>query len=172
MAAAINRGRTGEGAPKLDLVRNSALAVELTGDQCAVLAELMSVRKLADGEVLVRQGASDNNLYVIVSGALAVARQVEASGEWVTLHVLTRGDLAGELGFMDGRPHYAALRANGPTQVLCLEREKLESLLTREPVIVYRVMRAIFRVVHVILNRMAMQTSELTNYIFKVHGKY
>jgi CRP-like cAMP-binding protein len=86
--------------------------------------------------------------------------------------MLTKGDLAGELGFMDGRPHYAALRATGPTQVLCLQRDRLESLLQREPVIVYRVMRAIFRVVHVILNRMAMQTSELTNYLYKVHGKY
>jgi CRP-like cAMP-binding protein len=166
------RGANQEAALRLELVRNSALAVELTGDQCAVFAELVSVRKLADGEVLVRQGASDNHLYVIVSGALAVARQVEADGQWLNLHLLGKGDLAGELGFMDGRPHYAALRATGPTQVLCLEREKLESLLEREPVIVYRVMRAIFRVVHVIVNRMAMQTSELTNYIFKVHGKY
>jgi len=33
-------------------------------------------------------------------------------------------------------------------------------------------MRAIFRVVHTVLNRMAMQTSELTNYIYKVQGKY
>jgi CRP-like cAMP-binding protein len=103
---------------------------------------------------------------------LAVARQVEADGQWINLHLLTKGDLAGELGFMDGRPHYAALRATGPTQVLCLQRGRLESLLQREPVIVYRVMRAIFRVVHVILNRMAMQTSELTNYLYKVHGKY
>jgi CRP-like cAMP-binding protein len=172
MAETATRGANQEAAQKLELVRNSALAVELTGDQCAVLAQLVSVRKLADGEVLVRQGASDNHLYVIVSGALAVARQVEADGQWVNLHLLSKGDLAGELGFMDGRPHYAALRATGPTQVLCLEREKLESLLEREPVIVYRVMRAIFRVVHVIVNRMAMQTSELTNYIFKVHGKY
>lgn len=172
MPETATRGGNHEAALKLELVRNSALAVELTGDQCAVLAELVSVRKLADGEVLVKQGASDNHLYVIVSGALAVARQVEADGQWVNLHLLGKGDLAGELGFMDGRPHYAALRATGPTQVLCLEREKLESLLQREPVVVYRVMRAIFRVVHVIVNRMAMQTSELTNYIFKVHGKY
>jgi CRP-like cAMP-binding protein len=169
---AAARGRNQQGAQKLELLRNSALAVELTGDQCAVLAELISVRDLKDGEVLVRQGASDNHLYVIVGGALAVARQVEADGQWINLHLLSKGDLAGELGFMDGRPHYAALRATGPTQVLCLEREKLESLLEREPVIVYRVMRAIFRVVHLIVNRMAMQTSELTNYIYKVHGKY
>lgn len=172
MAQASSRGSAAQSVSKLDLVRNSALAVELTGDQCAVLADVVSLRALKDGEVLVKQGASDNHLYVIVSGSLAVARQVDGSGEWVTLHVLTTGDLAGELGFMDGRPHYAALRANGPTQVLVLEREKFESLLAREPVVVYRVMRAIFRVVHVILNRMAMQTSELTNYIFKVHGKY
>ena len=172
MPEAANRGKGQENALKLELVRNSALAVELTGDQCGVLAELVSVRSLADGEVLVPEGASDNHLYAIVVGALAVARQVEADGQWINLHLLTKGDLAGELGFMDGRPRYAALRATGPTQVLCLEREKLESLLEREPVVVYRVMRAIFRVVHVILNRMSMQTSELTNYIFKVHGKY
>ncbi|HEY7742250.1 MAG TPA: cyclic nucleotide-binding domain-containing protein [Burkholderiales bacterium] len=172
MPDAAARGKSQETKQKLELLRNAALAVELTGDQCSVLADLVSVRNLADGEVLVRQGASDNHLYVIVGGALAVARQVEADGQWINLHLLTKGDLAGELGFMDGRPHYAALRATGPTQVLCLEREKLESLLEREPVIVYRVMRAIFRVVHLIVNRMAMQTSELTNYIYKVHGKY
>ena len=172
MGTGLATGKVPEDARKVELVRNSALAVELTGDQCSVLAGLVSLRNLTDGEVLVRQGASDNRLYVIVGGALAVARKVEADGQWINLHLLTTGDLAGELGFMDGRPHYAALRATGPTQVLCLEREKLESLLEREPVIVYRVMRAIFRVVHLIVNRMAMQTSELTNYIYKVHGKY
>jgi CRP/FNR family cyclic AMP-dependent transcriptional regulator len=172
MMVIATQGWEKEEVQKLDLVRGSALAVELTGDQCAVLAELVSVRNLGDGEVLVEQGAADDRLYVIVSGALAVARRREVDGEWVTLHHLARGDLAGELGFMDGRPHYAALRANGPTRVLCLARQKLESLLERDPVIVYRVMRAIFRVVHVVLNRLAMQSTELTNYIYKVQGKY
>ena len=164
--------QAGKDESKVELVRNSALAVELTGDQCTVLAESITVRNLADGEILVNQGAADDNLYAVVSGALAVAKQVEATGEKIVLHTLTKGDLAGEFGFMDGRPHYAGLRASGPTQVLCLPREKLEALLARDPVVVYRVMRAIFRVVHVIFNRMAMQTSELTNYLYKVHGKY
>jgi len=159
-----------DAASKLELVRNSVLAVELTGDQCGVLAELIAVRDLADEEILVKQGAGDSRLYAVVSGALAVAR--ESGGEWVNLHVLTKGDLANELGFMDGRPHYAALRAAGPTRVLSLEREQLESLLGRDPAVVYRVMRAVLRVVHVILNRLAMHSSELTNYVFKVHGKY
>jgi hypothetical protein len=33
-------------------------------------------------------------------------------------------------------------------------------------------MRSIFRVVHGILHRMGAQQSELTNYIYKLHGKY
>jgi CRP/FNR family transcriptional regulator, cyclic AMP receptor protein len=157
-------------ASKLELVRNSALAAELTGDQCAALAEVMAVRDLEDGEILVKQGASDDRVYAVVSGALGIS--MKSDGEWHNLHVLTKGDLAGELAFMDGRPHYAAMRALGPTRVLSLERQKLESLLEHQPLIVYRVMRAILRVVHVILNRLAMQSSELTNYMFKVHGRY
>jgi CRP/FNR family cyclic AMP-dependent transcriptional regulator len=157
---------------KLQLLRDSALAAELDAKQSAALAELITVRDLKDEEVLVEEGATDDQLYVVVSGALAVAKQVQPGGKWVNLQVLTKGDLAGELAFMGEDPRYAALRAAGPTRVLCLKRDKLESLLGREPVIVYRVMRAIFRVVHGILHRMALQASELSNYIFKQHGKY
>jgi CRP/FNR family transcriptional regulator, cyclic AMP receptor protein len=157
---------------KLKLVRDSALAVELSAEQVAILAELVTVRDLADGDMLISEGASDDRVHVVVSGAIAVTKQAEAGGPWLTLHVLTKGDLAGELAFMDGQPHYAALRAAGPTRVLSLKREALESLLSREPVLVYRVMRAIFRIVHGLLHRMALQARELSNYIYKQHGRY
>jgi CRP-like cAMP-binding protein len=157
---------------KQDLVRDSALATELTAAQCAVLAELVTVRDLADGEVLVAEGAHDDSVHVVVSGALAVAKKAGPGEKWVNLYVLTKGDLAGELAFMDDQAHYAALRANGPTRIFSLQRQKLESLLDREPRIVYQVMRGIFRVVHGILHRTALQASELTNYIFKQHGRY
>ena len=127
------------------LVRDSALAAELTGDQCGVLADLIAVRDLADGEVLVNEGESDNHLYVVVSGMLAVAKRSEPDGNWVILHGLRKGETAGELGFMDGKPHYAALVATGPTRVFSLEREKLESMHKKHPHIVYRVMRGICR---------------------------
>ena len=67
---------------------------------------------------------------------------------------------------------YASKIALGDTRVLGLEREKLESLLTTEPLIVYRVMRAIIRVVHQIQRRLAMHQVELSNYIYKQHGRY
>jgi len=88
------------------------------------------------------------------------------------LLTLTAGDLVGELSFIDETPHYASLVAISPTRLFGLEREKLESLLLAHPDIVYRVMRAIVRAVHEIQRRISMQSAELTNYIYKQHGKY
>lgn len=98
-------------------------------------------------------------------------RNAEAPEE-VTLFTIGAGDFTNELGFMDGSVHYASLMARGDTRVLGLERETLESLLATHPDIVYKVMRAIVRAVHQIQRRLSMHTVELTNYIYKQHGRY
>ena len=155
---------------KTQIVKQSKIGAELTEKQCAVLAELVQLSDHADGEIVVKEGARDDRLRVVLSGALAVAKQ--AGDDWVRLNVLTAGDLAGELAFMDSEPRYAALVAVGPTKVFSLQRSALESLLEREPLIVYRVMRAIARFAHQVLNRSAMQTAELMNYLYKTKAKY
>jgi CRP-like cAMP-binding protein len=152
-------------------MKRSGLGGELTDGELATLCEQCALRDLAAGEILVPEGTSDNHLYVILSGALAVVRGA-GTAQPATLFTLTAGDFAGEMSFLDATPHYAALAAAGPTRVLGLEREKLEALLGSHPEIVYRVMRAIIRTVHVIQRRLAMQSVELTNYITKQHGRY
>jgi CRP/FNR family cyclic AMP-dependent transcriptional regulator len=156
---------------QLDMLRASKIGAELSAEQSAVLSELIKVSRLADGEVLVREGARDNHLYVLVSGTLGVVRNCGNPDE-VTLFTLSAGDLVGELSFIDGTEHYASLIARGDTQVFGLEREQLESLLAKHPEIVYRVMRAIVRTVHQIQRRISMYSIELTNYIYKQHGRY
>lgn len=90
----------------------------------------------------------------------------------VTVNTLSAGDFVGEMGFMDGTELYASKVALGETRVLGLEREKLESLLPAQPLIVYRVMRAIARFAHEVLHRSSAQMAELTAYLFKTQAKY
>jgi CRP-like cAMP-binding protein len=157
---------------KARLIKDSKIGRELTDTQCAVLADLVEVDDYADGDVLVEEGARDDCLRVVLSGALAVARKSADDGEWMRLNVLTSGDLAGELAFLDSKPRYAALVALGPTRVFGLQRAKLESLLAKEPLIVYRVMRAIARFAHELLHRSGAQMAELTAYVYKSKAKY
>jgi CRP-like cAMP-binding protein len=157
--------------PRADALRNNRLAAELDDREVAVLAGLLTLRDLKSGEVLVAEGTTDNHLYVVVHGVLGVVKGA-GTPDAVTLHTLSSGDFVDELGFMDGTPYYAAKVALSDLQVLGLEREKLESILESHPRIVYRVMRAIVRVAHLVQRRLSMQQSELSNYIYKQHGRY
>lgn len=159
------------GTTLLETLRASKLAAELTDEECRMLAEAMELRQLKEGDVLVREGQADEHFYLIVKGVLGVVKGV-GTPEQVTLNTLAAGDFAGELSWLDGAKRYASLVALGETEVLGLERVKLEGLLTRDPMLVYRVMRAIIRAVHQIQYRLSMQQSELQNYIYKQHGKY
>ena len=154
-----------------DALRPSKLAVELTDEQCRRLAAAMLLRDLQAGEVLVKEGDDDQHFYLIVSGKLGVIKSA-GSPEQITLNTLAAGDFAGELSWLDGSRRYASLVAMDATRVLGLEREKLEALLGVEPLLVYRVMRAIVRAVHQIQRQLYMQQNELTNYIYKQHGRY
>ncbi|MDP1648083.1 MAG: cyclic nucleotide-binding domain-containing protein [Rubrivivax sp.] len=154
-----------------EALRASHLGAELTEAQCRTLSAMLTLRDLADGEILVPEGASDNHLYALIKGSLAVARGA-GSPEEMTLFMLKAGDLVGELSFLDDNVHYASVVSRGASRVFGLERWQLESLLDSEPHIVYRVMRAITRRVHQAQHRLAAQSTELSNYIFKQHGRY
>lgn len=161
-------------APAPDLyaaLRASPLARDLTAEQAAVLAGLVELKVFQANEALAHEGAADNHLFVVVEGSLGVVKQLGTPEETLmaTLHV---GDFAHELGFLDGTERYASLVTQSAAQVLVLEREKLESLIDGHPRILYLVMCAIVRTVHRVQTRLAMQTSELTNYIVKQHGRY
>lgn len=153
------------------MILDSPLGAELSPQQAAALAAKVAVLCLQDGAFLLEEGHSDAKLYVIVKGKLEVVKGV-GGGDYVSLQILHPGDMAGELGFIDGLPHSAGLRAIGRCVIFSLSRDELELLLKTEPELVYKVMRSIVRTVHAILCRMNIQHVEMTNYITKQHGRY
>jgi CRP-like cAMP-binding protein len=132
---------------------------------------VVSARGLEKGMFLLEEGAKDDAIHLVTSGELEVVKSV-AGGEWITLQLLRSGDMAGELGFIDGVEHSASIRALTNAEVFSLARGDLEKLLREDPQLVYLVMRAIMRTVHGILRRMNMQFVEMNNYITKQHGRY
>ena len=153
------------------LILNSSLGAEMGADEAKKLAGLMTSRELADGDFLITEGTVDNTLNVLVAGKLEVIRHAGAD-ETASLAVLREGDLAGELSFLDGEPHTVGLRALTNCRVLCLSRDSFESIIASEPQLVYKVMRAVARAAHRTMHRMNTDFIELSNYIFKQHGRY
>ncbi|MEP7181962.1 MAG: cyclic nucleotide-binding domain-containing protein [Betaproteobacteria bacterium] len=156
---------------KIDALKGTKLAAELDPAQIAVLADLIELRDLKQGDVLVREGTSDNHLFVVLKGVIGVVKNV-GTPDAVTFNTFAAGDLVSELSSLDGSQRYASVVALGDVRVVELERERLESLIDSHPRIVYCVMRAIIRFVHQAQRRLSMQQVELSNYIYKQHGRY
>jgi CRP-like cAMP-binding protein len=154
-----------------DAIRHTRLATELNDQQCRRLAGVMTLVDLKDREVLVREGTTDDHVYLVVEGTLGVVKSAGSADE-TAINALSSGDFAGELAWLDHQQRFASLIAQGPTRVIGLARAQLETLLDTDAVLVYHVMLAIVRAVHQIQVRLSMQQSELSNYIYKQHGRY
>jgi CRP-like cAMP-binding protein len=149
----------------------SPLGSELSKTEADALGALMSSRDLEDGDFLISEGTADDSLHVLLKGKLEVVKRTGA-GETASIALLRDGDLAGELSFVDGAIHTVGLRALCDCQILSLKRADFESIIDQHPQLVYKVMRAVARSAHRILHRMNHDFVELSNYIFKQHGRY
>ncbi len=156
--------------PDYKIVCGSSLGTELEEEECKVLAGVMKIQHLEDGELLVKEGIDDNTLFVLTEGKLAVVGSV--LGQELTVYTMSPGEAAGTRAFVDRTPRKATLRSIGKATVCTLEPEDFEALLDTHPKIVYKVMRALFRITHTNLMRMNLESQELVNYVSKVRGRY
>ncbi|MBK8162955.1 MAG: cyclic nucleotide-binding domain-containing protein [Gammaproteobacteria bacterium] len=151
-------------------LRASAIGEDLSEQECQILAGIMGVRHLHDGELLVAEGQADNTLFILIDGKLAVTGNV--LGQEIVVYTMKVGECAGTRAFVDRTPRKATLRAVGPATVYTMKPDAFESLLEKHPHIVYGVMRALFRITHANLMRMNQESQELVNYVSKIRGRY
>ena len=156
--------------PDSTRIGNTVLGQELEPDECNVIAGVMHAVNLKNGEILASRGDKNSTLYLLVEGKLEVISEIE--GEEKTVYTMAAGECSGTRAFVDRQSRKATLRAVGDTIVYTLEPDDFESLLTTHPVVMYKVMRGIFRVTHRNLMRMNLETQQLSNYISKSGGRY
>ena len=152
------------------IIFDSVLGDELEKEECKVFADIMSIQKLADGDILIKEGEPETTLYLLAEGKLSVSSNVE--GNDMTMYTMKKGECAGTRSFIDATKRKATLTASGDCVVYTLKPNVFESLLDKSPRVVFKIMRALFRVTHSNLTRMNMESQEMANYISKTGGRY
>lgn len=148
----------------LDCLSASELSRELTPEQIKALFEVMSVHRLAAGEVLIAEGEYDDHLYAVAGGEFEVTRK-DGDHE-VPLARLSHRAITGELAFLDGLKRTATVRATTDNAcAIAIKRNDLEWLLRRDPQLVYRFMRAVLRNAHKTVSSMDKSYVDFLNYV-------
>lgn len=87
----------------------SGFLAGLDEDDVATILRYTEARRYVAGELAIRCGESDRSLYVIVAGAFEVLVPTPDGSRPIS--ALHRGDIFGDLAFLDGEPRSADVRA-------------------------------------------------------------
>lgn len=100
-------------------------------------------RAYLPGEVMVREGDTDRELYFILDGEARVTRA--AGGTPRLLAVLGQGTFFGEMSLLDGSPRFATVTAVRATRVIRVGPSDFETILRAVPVMAIRIMEVLVR---------------------------
>lgn len=149
-----------------ELIRNAPIGQYIGELGAKVLSERAAkMIDLADNEVLCEKGVANDFFYIVAKGRLAMVSESADRSNSAILHIYEKGDLIGELTFIDDLPHANTVRSLGNAYVVSFNKTDLAPLITEQPELMYNFMRAVIRRVHSTLTAINRHQSELLTYI-------
>lgn len=148
------------------LIHNAPIGKYIGENGAKILAERAAQKlELEDDEVLCEKGISTNSFYIVTKGRLAITSEVKDKQTHTILHVLEKGDLVGELSFIDGSAHAETVRSLRNSCVISFNKADIDPLINDNPELVFNFMRAVIKRVHSTLTSINRQQNELLTYI-------
>lgn len=130
--------------PELRILADVPLFAGLPPARLEAAMRSASLRSIQPTEVVIRQGDQADRFYVIVDGEVEVTQvPAEAAGqsaEPVVLRRMGAGEFFGEIGLLSGVPRTATVTALTDGQLLALERQPFEDLVSAGPGLTYRLL--------------------------------
>jgi len=146
---------------KTELLKKISLFGCLSQEALQNIVEESKEIFLEDGEVLFREGDTNSNLYIILSGNILIAR-----GPHYTKHVtvLTGGECLGEIALIDKRKRSASAIAMGDTLVTEFNEEMFHKFIFPNTEALMEMMKICSQRLRDDLDRMASEIQQVSNF--------
>lgn len=117
---------------KREMYETVLSAVELLADcdswERSQVADALESVTVNDGDVVIKQGDSGNDFYIIMDGTCVVTQTNEA-GETGQVAELGTSKYFGEIALLKNEPRAATVTAKGTTKLAKLDKERFERVL-------------------------------------------
>ena len=104
----------------------------LDDEERDALAHMMDTRDFKEGETMFEYGDSGTDLFIVRNGRVEIFIE-STEGSKIVLGEHERGDVVGELSFLDGGSRTATAIAVEETQTLCMDRDRLLDFIDKHP---------------------------------------
>jgi CRP-like cAMP-binding protein len=124
-------------ADRITELRRIPLFQDLTQDDLALIAQVVTGRSVPEGTVITRQGDAGSEAMIILSGTALVERDGRVIDE------MQRGDFFGEMSLMHDAPRSATVVATSEMDLLTMSSDDFCSMLEENPTVSVRVLRMV-----------------------------
>jgi CRP/FNR family transcriptional regulator, cyclic AMP receptor protein len=127
------------------LLRAPSALVQLSEQEALTVVGFMTPRRFPSGTALIRQGETGDTgfMVLVLDGEVTVESLRASRTSPVTLSVLGRGSLIGEMALVDGEARSATCTASSDVACAVLTRDALETLIAEQPATGAKLMTAI-----------------------------
>ncbi len=140
------------------LISDVELFSGLDADSLAVIAAQSEIRKLKRGDILFREDDEPSELFVTLSGRVAMVNR-SVDGRESVVALMEKGDLFGEMPLFDRQNRSTDGRALEPSEVLVIPYEPLQRLYQDQP-------EHLWRVVALLASRLRAMDGVLADSVF------
>ncbi|XP_023657303.1 cGMP-dependent protein kinase 1 isoform X2 [Paramormyrops kingsleyae] len=113
----------------MEFLRSVPSFQPLPEDVLSKVADVLEETHYADGDYLIRQGATGDTFFIISEGQVKVTKDKSANEETVLLSTLSRGDWFGEQALKGEDVRMANVIAVGDVTCLVIDRETFKQLI-------------------------------------------
>jgi anti-anti-sigma factor len=156
----LARGREDALASEVGVDRLSVLE-GMSDAECAVVRERLARRVFPAGEVVIKEGGLDRDLFLMSSGIASVRVDLAGAGRQRRIASFSAGTVFGELALLDRQPRSATVTAD--TTVVCyvLSEDAFHALSREHPVVAIKLLTNLGRELSRRLRRATAMISEL-----------
>jgi CRP-like cAMP-binding protein len=122
-------------------LKKSYLFRDLPIETLGAVAQKVSIRKIGEGETLMRKGEAGDSLFMVNEGWFKIVTQDAQGGELI-INKTGPGETIGEMALLDEAPRSATVVALSDSKVLELKKDAFHDILNQRPDIALSLIRA------------------------------
>jgi len=126
-----------------------------------LLKDASIIQRFSDGEVIISEGITSNNAYIVLRGRVRVTKKLDR--KTVVISTLKEGDIFGEMGLISKTVRSATVSALGDVEVGFIDKEKFDELLATLPEDIRTIIHALVHRLRSTTDMMIRIGSELEN---------
>jgi len=146
-------------------LRELPFFMDLNDAELDAISGIVGECEFGIGDTVFEEGQQGDSLFIINKGDVKACKMTP-EGELLTLTHMEKGEIFGEMSFLDGSVRSATIVSTSELQCFTIKKAHFDKFVDSDPKIVFKLLKNIIYSIHPIVRRMNTRYMDMINYMW------